>query len=500
MAREMLLPPSARGLSTSMRDIGYTLETAIADLIDNSITAGARNVDVRCVPGAEDPILTVTDDGCGMDENEIIDAMRHGRIQGRETCDPNDLGKFGLGLKTASFSQCKRLAVISRNNGRLSGAEWDLSIVDARDEWVISILDPDEIARLQGVSVPHPSGTAVVWRDLDRLTEGIASSEIISEKLASVVDHLGLVFHRFLAGEVGWHDSLAITVNGHVVSAADPYFTGNPATQALPEQSIEVIPGHCVAIQPYVLPHFSKLRGDTGSMDSDLATFRENQGGYVYRNCRLIAWGDWFGIRPKKEVTKLARVRIDYTRTLDDHWTIDIKKSKATPPTVVRKRLSRILIPVEERSKKVHESRGWTRYSKQRFPLWKRIEEHNGIRYSISEDHPVYVTLLERLSPEHAGRLRFFVKSLASALPIDAIYADWAGRPQRVKQTSDSLEQNSQNQEVSIRVRLAMLEQCIGSIKNDRDAENFRQLVQSTQQFERHRDEVEAHITRARAQ
>ena len=205
MAREHRLPPSAASLSASLRDLGYSLETAIADLIDNSISAEATEIDIFCAPAMADPALAIVDNGCGMDGAELIAAMRHGSGNPRQTRDPRDLGRFGLGLKTASFSQCRKLTVVSTKDEAWSAAEWDLDLIDERDDWIVRIPDLAEIQKLPFVENLGASGTIILWRSLDRLFEhesGGLRDEIVNEKLDIVGKHLALVFHRFLTGDV----------------------------------------------------------------------------------------------------------------------------------------------------------------------------------------------------------------------------------------------------------------------------------------------------------
>src|SRR4051812_5425470 len=148
MARPHHLPPSAASLTASLRDLGYSLETAIADLIDNSISADAADIQIFCDMSRNPPVLVIADNGRGMSEPEVIAAMRHGSTDPKKKRAPKDLGRFGLGLKTASFSQCRRLTVASAQNGVLAGAEWSLAQVEDEDDWFMSILDQDEIAAL----------------------------------------------------------------------------------------------------------------------------------------------------------------------------------------------------------------------------------------------------------------------------------------------------------------------------------------------------------------
>ena len=186
MAREHTLPPSASSLSESMRDLGYSLATAVADIIDNSVTAGATEVDVYCDLTCEKPTLVIIDNGSGMTEDELLLAMKHGSANPKQAREPNDLGRFGLGLKTASFSQCRNLTVVSSINSIVCGAEWDLDHVSKRDEWSLSILDEEDIKKIPYLDQLGETGTAVVWTKLDRLFEdqyGSKRDEIVYEKL-----------------------------------------------------------------------------------------------------------------------------------------------------------------------------------------------------------------------------------------------------------------------------------------------------------------------------
>ena len=331
MARDHHLPPSAACLSASMRDLGYSLETAVADIVDNSISANATAIDIVCDLSGAKPSLTILDNGWGMSSSEVVEAMRHGTANPKQARSPKDLGRFGLGLKTASFSQCRTLTVASAKDGSLSGAVWSLDRIDSLDDWMLSILDDEEIGDLGFSERLKENGTVVMWTDLDRLFEdetGIRRDEIVNEKLDVVEKHLSLVFHRFLAGEVKGRKKIAISLNGHPVAAFDPFCRKNSATQILPEEVVYV--GEtAVQMQPFILPHHSRLTASEYDFYQSRSDFISNQGAYIYRNGRLMAWGDWFRLIPKGEATKLARVQIDFPNSLDESWTIDIKKSRA---------------------------------------------------------------------------------------------------------------------------------------------------------------------------
>ena len=165
----MELAPRASALAESLRDMGYSLRTALADVIDNSIAAGARNIDLLADTHEEIPAIGVLDDGSGMTQYELFEAMRPGSQSPLELRDADDLGRFGLGLKTASFSQCRRLTVLTKKDGVPSCASWDLDTVAARDKWVVEVPDPSGLAGIRWADRLDGDGTLVVWEKLDRL-------------------------------------------------------------------------------------------------------------------------------------------------------------------------------------------------------------------------------------------------------------------------------------------------------------------------------------------
>lgn len=490
MARPHHLPPSAASLTASLRDLGYSLETAIADLTDNSISADATDIQIFCDLSRAAPVLVIADNGRGMTEAEVIAAMRHGATDPRKKRGPKDLGRFGLGLKTASFSQCRRLTVASTQRGERSGAEWNLAQVEDEDDWFIAVLDQEEVAAQPFFDTLGETGTLVIWRDLDRLFEdetGQKRDEIVNEKLAVVERHLSLVFHRFLAGEVKGRKRLAIRINGHPVAPFDPFCRKNAATQMLPEETVWV-DDVAVVMQPYILPHHSRLTASEYDFYQDRSDFISNQGAYVYRNGRLVAWGDWFRLVPKGEATKLARVKIDFPNRLDEAWTIDIKKSRARPPHAVRERLRQIISQITARSVTVHRGRGQKLFQESQAPLWERYADHGGIRFAINAEHPLIASLGARLSAADAASLRVLLDSIVAALPVEMIYSDYSTHPREVSQATVDQEQTMD--------RLKSLKQVLYG-DGPGDPKTFLQIVRSTRLFDGQIETAEKFIAEA---
>jgi hypothetical protein len=473
-----------------MRDLGYSLETAIADLIDNSISAEAREIGIVCDLSSSAPVLVIADDGRGMTEGEVIQAMRHGSTSPRTKRGPKDLGRFGLGLKTASFSQCRSLTVVSAKNGERAGAEWNLTQVEEEDDWYISVLDAADLEAQPFIGNLGEHGTLIIWRELDRLFEdetGTRRDEIVNEKLHMVERHLALVFHRFLAGEVKGRRKLSISINGHPIEPFDPFCRRNPATQVLPDETVWV-EDVAVSMQPYILPHHSRLTASEYDYYQDRSDFISNQGAYVYRNGRLMAWGDWFRLVPKGEATKLARVQIDFPNSLDEAWTIDIKKSRARPPHAVRERLRQIISKITARSVTVHRGRGQRLFQETEAPVWDRYADQGGIRFAINMDHPLISSLSARLSVSDAAALRVLLESVAASLPVEMIYSDYSTAPREVRQAPVEADQAAE--------RLQQLREAIFPDGRG-DADTFRRIIRSTRLFDGQGEAVDRYLGEA---
>lgn len=433
-------PPSASNLLESMRDIGYSLETALADLIDNSISANAQEVNIYCITNTESPYVTIIDNGWGMNEEDLITAMQHGGVPTQRKRDQKDLGRFGLGLKTASFSQCRSLTVISKKeNSPITGLCWDLDFVAEQNDWVMRKLTEKEIQKIPHLSHIEKHGTIVLWEKLDRLLEGEEGdkrSELVNAKLETVRNHLSLVFHRFLDGKLKGlgFKKLSLKLNNLAIESFDPFCRNNPATQQLPEEVV-ALNGHKVIIQPYILPHHSRLTAAEFDFYQNRSDFISNQGAYVYRNGRLMAWGDWFRLIAKGEATKLARVQIDFDNSLDEEWTIDIKKSRAQPPRQVRERLRQVINQISNTSFRVHKGRGERYFQEIKEPIWERYADRKiGIKYEINKQHPLILALIEKYGLTFEKQINLLLETISSELPIEMIYSDYSSSPRELNQ------------------------------------------------------------------
>lgn len=346
--------PSASRLVHSLRDLGYDFPQAAADLVDNSITAGATRVSLDLKFEGPDSWLRIADDGHGMAPEAITEAMRYGSHQSYEE---EDLGKFGLGLKTASLSQCRRLSVASRNGSeraRIETRVLDLDHVISADRWEIF----EVAARQRDERLVKPlrerSGTVVLWESLDRvLGYKIPSGRRARRAVSALADqlnlHLGMVFHRFLSGEAQGSKRVRITINGRRVGPWDPFAREEAATVALPGRDIAVRTPEGVGLvrfQPYVLPTRERFSSE-GAFHRSAGPRKWNaqQGFYIYRANRMIQSGGWSRMRALDEHVKLARASIDFFPDLDPAFEINVAKVRAVLPAELRERLRE---PVEK--------------------------------------------------------------------------------------------------------------------------------------------------------
>ncbi len=428
--------PDPVSLIESMRAVGYSAEAAIADIIDNSLSAEATAIQVK-YDASDTPFVAILDDGYGMGPDKLTDAMRHGSGRPADHRHATDLGRFGLGLKTASLSQCRKLTVISKKGGIVSARRWDLDVVQDKGKWVVVVPSKPDLAELPlyGRLEAQHSGTLIVWQDLDRLTAGAQdASREMTAKMAPLFEHLALVFHRFTQKE-DTHSAVSIAVNGLPLPARDPFLGGNQYRQVLEGQTIPHPRGR-VSVLPFVLPRVSNLTTQEVETAGGREGLRGTQGFYVYRARRLVIWGTWFGLVPKEEFFKLTRVRVDIPNTFDDLWSLDIKKSAAHPPDPIRSRLKELIQHFAGASKRTVIYRGRVTNQKKNFtPLWLRIEPKPGtFRYEPNPDHPLIQKLSESLGDEDQKHLQMILDFLGSALPHQSIYADMCGDQRRTYQ------------------------------------------------------------------
>lgn len=352
---DLINDPNASRLIYGLRDTGYNVKTAAADIIDNSIAAGANiiNIDIQLMHDGR-KVVYFGDDGHGMTQDEVRNAMRYGADK---RPDAKSLGKFGLGLKTASSSVCKRYSVISRKSPEqpLAKLTWDLEHVEQRNVWEM-LAEPvtadqhDAFEEFCGAT-----GTLVIWENCDRLlskeyTPGTKEQAAVKRMSEALSSHISLVFHRFLDGEDDRERNVEIRINEVAVTPWNPFYPQrSEQVLAVNKQKVmvELFDGseEIAGMKAWILPH---RRDMTKEEEAKLARISNRaQGFYVYREGRLIQDGGWMDVFGAPEPhTSLLRIEFDFGHELDEAFRIDVKKSRILFHPDLEDGLRKLLQPV----------------------------------------------------------------------------------------------------------------------------------------------------------
>lgn len=356
-----------------------------------------------------------------MNSEDIIHAMRPGSRSPLTDRDTKDLGRFGLGLKTASFSQCRKLTVVSKKAGYHSAYwTWDLDYVNQTGKWELLRYLPD--TDCESVFTNMQSGTLVIWNDIDRVVKDVDASDTkMMEKflviLESVKKHLAMVFHRFLE-----NGKLRIWFQEREIVPWDPFLTVEPATQAFP---IDPLMNGKIQVKGFVLPHKSKISEEVYKKAEGPKGWNEQQGFYIYRNERLLVSGDWLGMFRKDEHYKLARIRIDLPNTLDVEWQIDIKKSVARPPLYLRDQLRAYANKIRGQAVEVYRHRGKSiaKTPGQSFvPLWLDHRRGDKWFYKINREHPLLERIREEAETHPDKAIESLIRFIEETIPTKSIF------------------------------------------------------------------------------
>jgi hypothetical protein len=409
--------PNAGHLIESLRDFGYTLQSALADLIDNSLTAEAGHIEVVVHADRAASHIAVIDDGTGMTQSALVDAMRMGGVGPVAARADQDLGRFGLGLKTASLSQGRCLTVISRRSRRQKPVvrRWDIPYIQLTGKW--QLLDdptPVGVGYLERLESSQ-SGTIVLIEKLDRptfLRAGENLDEHLGRTLEIVRHHLSMVFHRFI------EDGVVIKLGATKLQPWDLFLKAISAQ--LPSERLSVQKQRLL-VTPYVLPHHTRLTDEQHETAAGPNGWNEHQGFYVYRCRRLIVPGTWLnlGLR-KEEHFKLARIQLDLPNSMDSDWHLNVMKSHVAAPAYLREDFKRIAKDVRHQAAAVYRYRGEKQVSTgitpERF-LWRRESKRSGVRYLIDRTHPVVRALLHG-GCEHEKILERTLQLIERTLPV----------------------------------------------------------------------------------
>lgn len=423
MSERRTVIPSARRLMTSLRGLPYDLPGAIADLVDNSLDADASQIGVTLDVNERGPFVRIFDDGVGMTERQIDEAMRYGSSR---DYDLDDLGHYGLGLKTASLSQCRRLTVATRTSlkGQIRIRRWDLDRVSEQDAWVLEAPRARDCRPELTEPLRRCPGTVVLWEELDRILgtrrpDGEAAARRLQQTATEVGEELSMVFHRFLSGEAPG-PSVEIRVNDEPLLPWDPFARAQPMTQALAVQKLPIeFEGrkHVVEVQPFILPnqhHFTSPDAHAGAAGPK--KWNRQQGLYVYRRDRLIQSGGWNRLRTLDEHSKLARLALDIPATADGAFRTDVSKMHVGLPDDLRPQLRVLIAGVVTKAQDIYRQRVRIVPTPEGEPVGVRPMDDTGSL--LSDQWPMITAVLERELADHPDLLDRVLVALVNAGPV----------------------------------------------------------------------------------
>lgn len=423
----------AKSLMTGLRSMGYNFSTAVADIIDNSISAEATKIEIFSDPICKEPFFCVLDNGHGMNFKQLDNAMLPGSNRDNVKDSEIELGRFGLGLKSASLSQCKVFTVATKQQGNLIAMTFDLNIIEKKNDLFLNILSNEDIEYIPMINKlkEQETGTLVVWTDFDKIRNYAKNfEESFRTLVAESKKHIELVFHRF-------YNDVEIYYHGRRIEKRDPFLTESLGRQQTGRTTCISVEGSIVKVIPYTLPFAKTITTSEMALLGNPKSIYDDQGFYLYRNRRLISWGSWMRMGIRSELNKLARIQVDIPSSLDSVWMLDVKKSSAKIPDKIKDYLK---VAVEDsviRSKRAIRSPG----VKEATPvhnIWDRIKERDGdVRYTIDRTNPLIEAICNTLNSDQKELFEGLLIQLEQSIPKYRIHNDVIDE---INITNDSLD------------------------------------------------------------
>lgn len=475
--------PPAKSFINGIRAIGYSFKTAVADIVDNSISAQSTRIDIIFDPLDKEPFFCILDNGTGMTEEELNNAMLMGSDRSNKNDSELELGRYGLGLKSASLSQCRKFYVVTKQNENINAMGYDLDVIEASNEWRLSLLDTEDIEKLPCVEhlnlITH--GTLVIWTDFDRLE---ATSKYFSHTFRALVDetkkHIELVYHRF-------YHQIQIYFNNRLIEKRDPFLICNTGRTQVGREIINMDYGteNPIIITPYCLPYANTLTAEEKQFLGNPKKISDDQGFYIYRNKRLIIWGSWLHMTFKKNVTSLARVKVDIPSSLDFIWNLDVKKSSARIPDALKEKMAASINDGIIRSSRTNKYPGKTE-DKEGTNIWNRVlQRDRNVKYEINRDYPYMNVIRSKLDNDGLFLFEQLLKEIENRFPKGRVQNDTYDEILITNKPDDDEEdlinsavcilQNSRDEDIEKQMKLLLMCETFSNLK-DKEEEILRRL------------------------
>jgi hypothetical protein len=393
------ISPNAVNVLESNRSLGYSVEEAIADLIDNSIGASAKNISFHLIWNNGIPKFVLLDDGHGMsiETSEFINSFKLGAKSPLNEREFPDLGRFGFGMKTASLSQSRELIVISkRTESEIGYRSLDLDFISKNNlSWKLKIIDKESSLGFYEKILEKGNGTAIIWNNWDRAPK---NEDEFNSLIETISNYLSVIFHKFI------ENGLNIYANTIKLKPCSPIPIDDGAELY---SKIELKENKSIVQTSFLLQHPSKWKEDYESMLAFnsfrlFEGFERQQGIYIYRCNRLLnPKGGWLGVLKRGNSAKLARVIIDYPNNADSMWSLDITKTNATIPYEFKKEIQSFVSKTSNASnEKINRGIRILRKSLNTYKnslVWEEIKDSQikSIRYKVNYDHEIFRNLIE---------------------------------------------------------------------------------------------------------
>lgn len=426
-------PDPKSHIKTLMR-IGYTMPSAVSDILDNSITANASKIGIFSLPGLHEPNISILDDGDGMSPDELIKNMKIGCKDPSDERYRGDLGRFGSGMKTASFSQARKLTIISKKEGeKICSAVWDIDRIEKENAWCLEILDEHEIKSHPQLLLDYKNetGTQVIWEKLtclNKTNHSLDDETIMASNLSDLGDYISLHFHKFMDGK----NKIYFSINNRQLKSIDPFMTRAAGYQEGRTEKLRCKGGY-IEINTHVLPHFNRMKAKPLERLGGANGIVQNQGLYIYRENRLINAGGWLGLAKTSQLGALARVEVNVPSSLDQEWATDVKKSSLQLPPRIKKELRKFLSDPIKRSKRVYRYRGKQDEANKYWNIHEN-ENEKTISYQISSENEILASICKVITKEQQSQLIKYLGKLAENLPLNHIYQKMSESPREIDQ------------------------------------------------------------------
>lgn len=418
--------PNPEFLIKSIAEQGYSLETALADLMDNSITANATRIEVLTKIDTEPFILFLSDNGDGMDNVSLKRNMQFPSKSPEEIRDIADLGRFGLGLKTASFSQTRIFTVLSRSKGTedFFGLTWDVNHLKKSGKWEMIINSKEEINQIleqyKSISLQHLNSsieyipnTIVMWKGLYKFENYVNEKnkqDALKEEITNTTsEYLSIVFHKFMERQT---NRLHIRINNTLVNPFNPFPTENSNLRAL-EPLQKEFGKDFVKIQGFVLPNTS-IKDDSNTWTPQNKSLMDMEGLYIYRADRLILFGGWNGLIKKMPRLQLGRLKIDIGNKVDHLFHLNVAKSQINIPHDLKSAFLRAIVELKTEAQKEYFNHGLKTFkqrpSEHSSELFYKTATSKGVLLRINDEFALLKSLKSSLSSKQKAELNFILK------------------------------------------------------------------------------------------